>query len=101
MTGDANAGAEPDIDVDDYDEMLAAVDTAITEARQKVESGRVYDAENEKVRVKWIRALAYAVNVRRQVTADRDLEELRERIERIEEHQEQAEGLDIVTEDEL
>jgi ribosomal protein L13E len=44
----------------------------------------VYDADNEKVRIKWVRALAYAVNVRRQVTADRDLEELTERIEELE-----------------
>jgi ribosomal protein L13E len=45
----------------------------------------VYDADNEKVRIKWVRALAYAVNVRRQVTADRDLEELSERVEELEE----------------
>lgn len=64
--------------------MLAHLDTAIAEARRKVESGRVYDADNEKVRIKWIRALAYAVNVRRQVTTDRDLEELTERLERVE-----------------
>jgi len=68
----------------DYDEMLAILDVGIEEARRKIESGRVYDAENEKVRIKWIRALAYAVNVRRQVTADRDLEALTERIEQLE-----------------
>lgn len=68
--------------------MLAHLDAAIDEARRKVESGRVYDAQNEKVRIKWIRALAYAVNVRRQVTTDRDLEELTERLERIEAQQE-------------
>ncbi|GGN26906.1 hypothetical protein GCM10009021_31730 [Halarchaeum nitratireducens] len=67
-----------------YDVMLDTLDTAIKEAREKVESGRVYDAENEKVRIKWIRALAYAVNVRRQVTTDRDLEELSERLEQLE-----------------
>ena len=48
----------------------------------------MYDAENEKVRIKWIRALAYAVNVRRQVTNDRDLEELGARIEALEDAQE-------------
>jgi len=32
--------------------MLADLDTAISEARRKVESGRVCDAENEKVRIK-------------------------------------------------
>jgi ribosomal protein L13E len=64
--------------------MLETLDVAIEEARRKVESGRVYDAENEKVRIKWIRALAYAVNVRRQITNDRTLEELSERIEQLE-----------------
>ncbi|MFC7175324.1 hypothetical protein ACFQL0_21690 [Haloplanus litoreus] len=67
--------------------MLETLDTAIEEAKRKVESGRVYDAENEKVRIKWIRALAYAVNVRRQVTNDRTLEELAERIEQLESQQ--------------
>jgi ribosomal protein L13E len=86
--GSASAAAREDDDVDDYDEMLASLDTAIEEAQKKVESGRVYDAGNEKVRIKWIRALAYAVNVRRQVTADRDLEELTERVEELENLQE-------------
>lgn len=75
-------------DVDDYEAMLETLDVAIEEAKRKVESGRVYDADNEKVRIKWIRALAYAVNVRRQVTTDRDLEELSERIEQLEDRQE-------------
>lgn len=90
MNADAGAGATPaDVDVEEsagaeYDRMLESVDAGIAEARRKVESGRVRDAENERVRIKWIRALAYAVNVRRQVTADRDLQELRERVERLE-----------------
>jgi hypothetical protein len=93
MSGDANAGASDDgSEPDEYDEMLDALDTAIEEARQKVESGRVYNAENEKVRIKWIRGLAYAVNVRRQVTVDRDLEELSERVEELEASQEGRNG---------
>jgi ribosomal protein L13E len=87
MSGDASAGTR-EAETDDYEEMLATLDVAIAEARRKVDSGRVYDAENEKVRIKWIRALAYAVNVRRQVTTDRDLEELTERIEQLEATQE-------------
>lgn len=65
--------------------MLDTLDAAIEEARRKVQSGRVYDAENEKVRIKWIRALSYAVNVRRQVQNDRDLADLAEKVERLEE----------------
>jgi hypothetical protein len=97
VTTDAGAGGAPTpVDVDDgsgeeYDEMLESLDVAIGEARRKVESGRVRSPENERVRTKWIRTLAYAVNVRRQVTADRDLQELGERIERLEER----EGIDV------
>jgi hypothetical protein len=88
--GNASAGAreaEDDEGPSDHQRMLETLDVAIEEAREKVESGRVYNAENEKVRIKWIRALAYAINVRRQVVVDRDLEELTERIEEIEELQ--------------
>jgi len=90
MSANASADATPDPDGGDtdYEAMLDTLDVAIEEARRKVENGRVYDAENEKVRIKWIRALAYSVNVRRQVTNDRDLEELGERIEELEESQE-------------
>jgi ribosomal protein L13E len=87
MSSNASAGTEdddPPAAADDYQAMLDTLDTAIEEARRKVESGRVYDADNEKVRIKWVRALAYAVNVRRQVANDRNLEELTERIEELE-----------------
>jgi signal transduction histidine kinase len=94
MSANANADArEADADVDppnagDYEDMLKTLDVAIAEAKRKVESGRVYDAANERVRIKWVRALAYTVNVRRQVTADRDLEELAEKVEALQEAQE-------------
>jgi ribosomal protein L13E len=84
MSVDANTGAGEESDTVKYDAMLDVLDSAIAEAQHKVESGRVYDVENEKVRIKWIRALAYTVNVRRQVTNDRELEELTERIEQLE-----------------
>jgi len=94
VTDSASAGTRDPSDSDDsdersdYDVMLAHLDSAIDEARRKVESGRVYDADNESVRIKWIRALAYAVNVRRQVTTDRDLEDMTERLERLEDQRE-------------
>ena len=87
MTEHTSAGAGDDaaasVATTDYEDMLATLDVAIEEAQRKIESGRVYDAENEKVRIKWIRALAYTVNVRRQVANDRDLEELAEEVERL------------------
>jgi len=90
MSTDASAGARSDDGLaaeklSDYDAMLDSLDAAIDEAQRKVESGRVYDPENEKVRIKWIRALAYAVNVRRQVTNDRDLAELAEEVDELKE----------------
>jgi len=71
---------------DDYDAMLQTLDVAIEAAREKIESGRIRDEDKEKIRIKWVRALAYSLNVRRQIAADRDLEELTERLEQLEEH---------------
>jgi len=68
-------------DADSYDEMLDTLDTAIAECERKIESGRVRDAENEKVRIKWIRALGYLVNIRRQVQNDADLKEIKARLD--------------------
>ena len=95
MSDNASAGATGADSEDvqhEYDQMLDTLDAAIEEARRKVESGRVYDADNEKVRIKWIRALSYAVNVRRQVQNDRDLAELAEKVERLEEETGLTEG---------
>lgn len=93
MSTDASAGAGSDaenaVETVDYDSMLADLDVAIEEARYKVENGRVRSPENEKVRIKWVRALAYAVNVRRQVANDRDLQELAEEVEAIKEQYEE------------
>jgi len=92
MSDSASAGTrereEADREPSAHDRMLEVLDTAIDEAHRKIESGRVYDADNEKVRIKWIRALAYSLNVRRQIVQDRDLEALTERLEALEEQQE-------------
>jgi len=78
-TTSAGAGELPN-----RDEILELLEDGIREAHRKVKDGRVYDAENEKVRIKWIRALAYSANVHRQMQNDRDLEELSERLEALE-----------------
>jgi len=75
---------ETDEPTADYDEMLATLDVAIDEAKRKIESGRIRNPDNEKIRVKQWRSLGYLINVRRQVTADRDLEELTERVKELE-----------------
>jgi hypothetical protein len=55
ITGDASTDARDDgasVATTDYGDMLDTLDAAIEEAQPKVESGRVYDAENGKVRIK-------------------------------------------------
>jgi hypothetical protein len=105
MSTDASAdGADtPDDeaadDTEEYDEMLDTLDVAIDEARRKIESGRVYDEQKEKVRQGWIRVLAYTMNVRRQVANDRDLQELADRVEALEAAAD-GEGLKEVLRDE-
>lgn len=84
----ARESADPPTENSEHDRMLETLDTAIDEAHRKIESGRVYDPENEKVRIKWIRALAYCLNVRRQVVTDRDLEDLAEEVEKLKQQQE-------------
>ncbi|MFC6724214.1 hypothetical protein ACFQE1_07470 [Halobium palmae] len=74
-------------DVPDRDVVLGYLEGALEEAHEKVESGRVYDAENEKVRIQWIRGLAYVAGQYRQLKKDKDLEEMEARLERIEEAQ--------------
>lgn len=87
---DGDADADPGDD-DVRDEMLELLEEGIREAHRKVEQGRVYDADNEKVRIKWIRALAYAVNTHRQVLKDKELEEMQNRLAALER---QLEGSD-------
>ena len=87
MSTDAGAGVgetDATTGTTDYGQMLKTLDVAIEEAKYKIEDGRIRSPENEKVRVKWVRALAYAMNVRRQIANDRDLEELAERIDELE-----------------
>lgn len=69
------------------DALLGLLDEGIQEAHRKATSGRVYDAENEKVRQGWFRTLGYLAGQYRQLKRDQDLEELAEKVEQIEERQ--------------
>ena len=73
------------------DEVLSLLEDGMREAHEKVKSGRVYDAENEKVRQKWIRTLGYIAGQYRQIKKDEDLEELDERLSKLEESEEASE----------
>ena len=79
---------DADVAASDYDAMLADLDVAIDEARRKIENGRIRSPEHERVRIKWIRALAYAVNIRRQVVENKDLEQLAAEVEELKREQE-------------
>lgn len=74
------------------EKMLTYLDDAVREAHRKVESGRIYDVENEKVRIQWVRALAYAAGQYRQLLCDHELEEMNERLEHLEELQKDSNG---------
>jgi len=87
VSTDVSAPTRKESQTTDYESMLESLDVAIAEAQRKIESGRVYDESKEKTRQGWIRALAYTINVRRQVANDRELEELQERLDALEERQ--------------
>jgi len=80
---DPDASDTPDLfaDVADRDEVLALVEDGLREAHRKVESGRVYDPENEKVRQGWLRTLGYLAGQYRQLRRDEDLEQMRQEID--------------------
>lgn len=81
---DSEKTPRADVYAEERNELLERVDTALEEAIRKVEQGRVYDAENEKVRIKWIRAVGYLIRTKRQVLKDKELEEMQERIDQLE-----------------
>lgn len=88
----AHEDGDGDRDIDSYGDLLATLDVLEKETLRKVESGRVYDAENERVRIKWIRITKDVIAEKRKVLADRDLQELTERIEQLEAQREAGHG---------
>jgi hypothetical protein len=71
------------------EEVLALLNDGMREAHEKVTSGRVYDAENEKVRQKWIRTLAYVAGQYRQLKKDEELEDMASELEELREELEE------------
>lgn len=65
-------------------EILEYLDVAMGEAMRKIESGRIYDEQKEKVRISWLKCLGYLSNCYASLMKDRDLEELEERIKELE-----------------
>lgn len=88
-TGD---GDEESDNLPSREQVLSLLAMGLSEAGRKVESGRVYDAENERVRVQWLRALATLSGEYRKLKEDADLDALAERVEKLEREQGTAEG---------
>lgn len=79
--------ADPFADNLDREEVLELLEDVLEEAHRKAVDGRVRDAENEKVRIQWIKAVGYLVGQYRQLVKDKDLEELQEEVEYLKEQQ--------------
>lgn len=63
--------------------MIEQLDDSIDEIIEKIENGRIRDAEKEKVRIQYYRALAYLIRTKRKVLEDKTLEELEAEIEQL------------------
>lgn len=70
------------------DDALASLNEVIEQARYKsLGDGRIRSPEKERIRLKYLRVIISAQAERRKVLADKEIEELKERLERIEEQQ--------------
>ena len=78
----------PDLATENYEAMLEQLDAAIGEIGDKIESGRIRDAEKEKVRIQYYRALGYLIRTKRQVLEDKTLEDLEAEIRELKEARE-------------
>ena len=71
------------------DEALATLREIVDHARYKsLGDGRIRSPEKERIRLKYLRVIISAESERRKLLQDKELEELKERLERIEERQE-------------
>ncbi|WP_144900815.1 hypothetical protein [Halobellus captivus] len=69
------------------DDALAELSDVIEQARYKsLGEGRIRSPEKERIRLKYLRVIISALSTRRKYLADKDLEELSERLDRLEEH---------------
>mgnify|MGYP007116965287 CR=1 FL=1 len=76
------------------DEALATLDDVVGEARYKsLGDGRIRSPEKERIRLKYLRVIISAQNTRRKILADKELEELAERLEALEEQRDSQSGV--------
>jgi hypothetical protein len=68
------------------DDALAELSDVIEQARYKsLGEGRIRSPEKERIRLKYLRVIISALSTQRKYLADKDLEELSQRIEELEE----------------
>ncbi len=73
------------------DEALATLREIVDHARYKsLGDGRIRSPEKERIRLKYLRVIVSAESERRKLLQDKELEELQERLEAIEERQEET-----------
>lgn len=73
-------------------ELLDALDAALEEARYQCEHGRIKDAEKDRARQGYLRCVGYLANQKRAVLRDMELDDLAERVERLEDRAATADG---------
>jgi hypothetical protein len=70
------------------DDALATLSDIVEHARYKsLGDGRIRSPEKERIRLKYLRVIVSAESERRKILADKELEELEERLEALEERQ--------------
>jgi len=75
------------------DDALATLSDVVDHARYKsLGDGRIRSPEKERIRLKYLRVIVSAQGERRKLLADKELEELAERLEALEEQQETQSG---------
>ena len=78
-------------DLSDREETIERLDRVIAYAEYKsLGDGRIVDAENERIRIKFLNTIVSAANAKRAMLKDKDLDELGERIAELEEQRERA-----------
>ncbi len=69
----------------DRDELIDRLDTVIARSAYKAAGqGRIRDEEKERVRIKYLRTMVQAINAERRLLNDRDLDDLAERVDALE-----------------
>lgn len=68
---------------DDRDIILSKLNEAIEYLHNKSMKGRITNEKNEKVRIAWFKALAYACSIYNQIKKDSDLEDLERQIQEL------------------